>query len=422
MVGSTGPRRRARWLALVVLLGVTPPGTAEEGGAPTLSGSLRLDYFSSSRDLDERDDVWGATAELKLQQSLADAQQLELEARLSREDFTRDGRNRVQWISAYWFARGERVDWRIGQQKVRWGKADGINPTDFFTPIDYAVLLPLEADRYLSVPAVRADVQIDDASSLSLVAEPDFTPSVLPWPRPSPVVLVDDEPSGRHPPQAGARWLHTGENLDWSISVFNGFSTLPVLSFLDVAPDGRPRYRRHYPAIDGIGMDVARNFGQWGFRAELAYTNVDDGSVAQTVASNYFLVAGVDRGFGDWSLNVQGLWRHTPDFEQTLAAANAAEQFAATQNAIVYNQQARTMRGMSARIAANWLHETLQTELLTIGFFDPDNYLLRPLVTYAWSDTRKLRIGGEYYSGPEASFFGPLRRNRTGFIEFQQFF
>lgn len=398
---------------------------AQDDDSTTLSGSARLTYFSSSRDLDDLSNVAVGSAELEIKHSLSQDQRLELETRVTAEDLTRDGRTRARWISAYWFLRSPHVDVRIGQQKIRWGKADGINPSDFFTPIDYTILLPLEDDRYLSVPALRADVHVSDTDSLSAVIEPDFTPSRVPWPRPTPVTVRDDEPSGREHPQLGLRWLHTGEQLDWSVSAFHGFSTLPLLDFDGPAADGSATYVRHYAAIDGIGADVARNFGKLGFRAELAYTKHrqgEGGSGRQAAQSSYFLVAGVDRSFDDWNINVQGLLRHTPDYEKTIAFSSSQEQWAAIQNAIVHGQQERMMYGMTARVVANWLHDTLQTELLVVANFSPTNSLVRPLVTYALSDQRKIRFGAEYYSGPQLSYFGSLERNRTVFLEFQQFY
>lgn len=392
----------------------------QDGGSTTLSGSARLSYFSSSRDLDEIDNVAVGSAELELRHSLSEEQRIEVETRLIAEDLTRDGRTRARWISAYWFLRSPHVDLRIGQQKIRWGKADGINPSDFFTPIDYTILLPLEDDRYLSVPAIRADVHVSDTDSLSAVVEPDFTPSRVPWPKPTPVTARDDEPSGRDHPQLGLRWLHTGERLDWSVSAFHGFSTLPLLDF-----DGSATYVRHYAAIDGIGADVARNFGKVAFRAELAYTKPRRGEGdrgRQAVQSSYFMVAGIDRSFDEWNINVQGLLRYTPDYEKTLLFSNSQEQWAAIQNAIVHGQQERVMYGMTARLVADWLHDTLQTELLMVANFSPTNFVARPLVTYALSDQRKLRLGAEYYSGPQLSYFGALERNRTVFLEFQQFY
>jgi hypothetical protein len=416
-------RAAAAWLSVSLgLLGPALDVHAQSDAGTVFSGSLRLDYFSSSRDLDDVRHVIGASTEIKLLHSFSRDEQVNLEARLSREDLSRDTRDHSRLINAYWQARGERIDARIGQQKIRWGKTDGINPTDFFTPIDNTVLLPLESDRYLSVLAVRVDVHIDSTSNLSLVAEPGFTPSRLPRSIAVPVSAIEERPSGRRPPQTGIRLSHVGENFDWSLSAFHGFSTLPVLSFIGAAADGSPQYLRYYPESDGLGADMARNFGKWGFRAELAYTRLHAENGRQPVAPNYFLVSGFDRSIYDWSFNVQLLLRYTPGYGTTNAFENPQQQLAAVQNAIVYNQQKRLATGMTARVAANWLHETLQTEVLAIGYFDPTNYLIRPLLTYALSDRRKLLFGGEYYAGDDLSFFGSLKRNRTLFVEFQQFF
>ncbi len=408
------------FVALAFLYSISGAIDAQaETGATEMSGWGRLDYFSSSRTLDTDTHFLSAAAALKLEHAIADDQRLKFEAWLRSEDLTRSPTTTIRWINAYWLAETERVDVRIGQQAIRWGKADGINPTDFFTPNDYTTLLPLEDDRYLSVPAVRTDVHITDTDSMVLVAEPDFTPTRLPWPSDSPVQVIDDEPSGWRQPQLGVRWLHTAENLDWSLSGFHGFTTLPVLNSLTTVG---AQYSRYYPRMLGFGADVARNFGKVGFRAELAYSEYSGMDDRQTVAANYFLVSGVDRSFGDVNVNVQALLRYVPDYRSTLAATTPQQQFAAIQNAIVYGQQNRVGYGMTTRIGSSWLNQTLSAELLVVAQFDPGNALIRPLITYALSDRYKVRLGGEYYCGPQLSFFGSLKQNRTVFAEAQVFY
>ncbi len=389
---------------------------SEESSGPDISGSLRFSYFSSSRDLNDVEHIPVVSAEIEIKQRISDNQSFELNVEATVDDFFRDSNTRIKWDSAYWFLRTDRIDLRIGQQKIRWGKADGINPTDFFTPIDFTVPLPLEDDRYLSVPAIRADIHINDTESISLVAERGFTPTRIPWPKPSPVGIVDDEPSGW---QAGARWLHTGEQLDWSASVFHGYSTLPLLHFDEASGLSRPSFIRHYTAIRGIGADVARNFGQYGFRAEAAYTQPRARDGRLSIRPSYSMVAGFDRSFDEWNFNVQAVLRYTPDFRPVNPGIPLPQQWAAAQNAIVHGQQERFMYGMTARIAAEWLNDTLLTEMLVVANFSPDNYFLRPLLTYAVSDRTKLRLGAEYYAGPDASYFGSLERNRTAFVEVQ---
>lgn len=406
----------ARTLALLCA-GMHPAFAQEqESSGPEISGSLRLSYFSSSRDLDDVEHVPVVSAEIEIKQKVADNQSFELNVKATVDDFFREGDTRIKWDSAYWFLRTDRIDLRLGQQKIRWGKADGINPTDFFTPIDYTVPLPLEDDRYLSVPAIRADLHINDTDSISLVAEPGFTPTRIPWPKPSPVNITNDEPSGW---QAGARWLHTGERLDWSASVFHGYSTLPLLHFDETSAPASPSFVRHYATIRGIGADVARNFGQYGFRAEAAYVRPRTRDGRLSMQPSYSMVAGFDRSFDEWNFNLQAVVRYTPDLRSVDSRAPPPQQWAAAQNAIVHSQQERLVYGMTARIVAEWLNDTLQTEVLAVANFSPDNYFLRPLLTYAISDRTKLRIGAEYYAGPDATYFGSLKRNRTAFVEVQ---
>lgn len=402
--------------ALICIGSAVCSAQAEAGGGPQIDGSLRLSWLSSSRDLNSAGDIPVMTGEIEIKQSITDDQRIELKARVINEDAFRDAHTRVRVDNAYWFMRTERVDLRIGQQRIRWGKADGINPTDFFTPSDFTVLLLLDDDRYRSVPAVRADVHLNHTDSISLVAEPSFTPTLLPWPKPSPVSIRDDEPSGW---QIGARWLHTGEQLDWSASIFQGYSTLPLLHSDEAASTTAPSFVRHYTAIRAIGADVARNFGQYGFRAEWAYTRPYASDGRQSIQPSHLLVAGIDRSFDEWNFNVQALWRYTPDRRDETADLLPPRQWVALQNAIVHGQQSRVMYGMTARIVADWLNDTLQTELLSAVNFSPDNYLLRPLVSYAVSDRVKLRLGAEYYAGPDESYFGSLKKNRTVFAEMQ---
>jgi hypothetical protein len=413
--------RRAPGMACCALLALALPARAQSGDSTSISASLRLDYFSASRDLNGTDNLFGANGEFKFKHAFSSSQRVEAEVRISRNDLTRDGDDDVRWLGAYWFFRSGPVAVWLGQQKIRWGKADGLNPSDFFTPIDYTVALPLEADRYQAIPALRTDIAIGEIDTLSIVVEPHFTASRFPWPDAIPVEVTDDKPSGVERPQLGLRWLRTGETVDWSLSGFSGYSTLPVLNFAGVSPDGVAQYQRYYPRSEGLGADVARNFGQWGFRAEIAYSAYHDDD-RQAIASSYFLVSGVDRTLGDWNFNLQALYRYTPDFEKTHAAAGAGQEFSATQNAIVYNQPDRGTPGMTARVGAEWLHGTLKAEVLYLAFFGPTNSLLRPLLSYALSDTRKLLLGGEYYSGRDESFFGAFKQDRTVFVEFQQFF
>lgn len=404
------------------LLAAAGAAAAETNEDPDMSAVLRGSYFSSSRTLDDRSGYVGLTGELKLNWSFGDNDRLDFHGRTGvygagRDDETRDS----EVINGSWLHRGEKVDTRIGRQRVTWGRADGVNPTDFFTPYDYTLYLPLEEDQRLSVTAARADVALSENGVLSLVLQPGFRPSILPESSESTLPVRDRRPSNNwNHAQAGARYTQTGENLDWSIAAFRGYHTLPLLSFDGMNANG-PVFERFYPRIWGLGVDVARNFGRYGFRGELAYVSPDPEDGRQGIRPYYFLVSGVDRSIDDWNFNVQAVVRHAPDFVDPANAPNAAARVAATQNAILFGQTQATEYGMTARIVANWRHETLQTELLGFANFSTDGYFLRPLATYAIDDHNKVLFGAEYYAGPDESFFGQLKKNRTWFLEYRYY-
>jgi len=89
----------------------------------------------------------------------------------------------------------------------------------------------------------------------------------------------------------------------------------------------------------------------------------------------------------------------------------------AQEEAIIGSQAKRAQHGASARISDKWLHETLEAEIGIVGYFDPEGVLVRPKVTYSFSDHWKTIVGGEVYRGSDQSVFGLLRRNSVGYVE-----
>ena len=170
-----------------------------------------------------------------------------------------------------------------------------------------------------------------------------------------------------------------------------------------------------------MGADIAHNFGKFGFRAEVAWLEPSSEDGRSRIHRHGFLVTGVDRGGENWNVNAQAIARFTPrvaDIRTTDPLAAMVD----TENAINYGQLHRTQFGLTSRLAHSWMDQALQTEVLVVGYFQPSTFLIRPLVGYALNDTQRLTIGGEYYTGSNASYFGQFKNNRTGFVEYQQFF
>ncbi len=381
------------------------------------TATLRLGYFHSARTLDERTGFANSIGEFKVRFELSDANRFELNARggvygVARTDSAALG----ELLNAYWLNHSEHLDLRIGQQRIAWGRADGINPTDFFTPHDYVVMLPLEEDQRLSIAAIRADFGITAQQVLQIVVQSSFRPTRLPIP---PGVRIEEENDAEWTDlQTGLRYSYVGEDLEGSASIYRGLFTLPLTAPLGVDAAG-PTFLHWYPRIWGAGGDVAKSIGKVGLRAEIAYIHSDDSEVRPIFQPYVFFVGGGDRSFDNWNVNLQAVVHHTPNWHDPNATLDPLERVARIQNAVLFGQSRRTEYGATARIAKNWFNETLNAELLGIFNINTHNSLVRPLLSYAVNDRQKAYLGAEYYSGPDDSYFGQLKRNRTIFFEYR---
>ena len=398
-------------LAMVLAWASITSARAED----SLTRWVTAEYFSSTRSLDEQEGAGSFTAGMKYVFDANPADTITFDGSLRQE--LPDDSTHFTLVEADWQHRGKRVDLWVGQQKISWGKADGINPTDFFTPHDYTVLLPLEEDQRLSVPALRADIILDNGQTLSLIAQMFFVESEIP--APADLAIAERNPDSDWP-QVGLRWSSTGPSWDWSISAYQGILNMPVLS-IEILAEEDPMLLYHYPELTAFGADIARNFGKFGFRAEAAWLVPKEEQGLLAIKPYGFLVAGFDRGEDDWNVNIQVLARYTPD-RPDKASANPVVAAVERQNAINFGQLNREQFGLTCRLAANWLNQTVQAELFVIHYFDPNTTVLRPLAMYALSDFDKVTAGGEYYHGPSDSFYGQLEENSTFFIEYKHFF
>ncbi|MBI3778876.1 MAG: hypothetical protein HY274_08200 [Gammaproteobacteria bacterium] len=427
---------RRAWLWLLALAASTPAWSQQTGQATEpadtgrnrwstlrdqgLGGSLRLDYFRSSRNLDDQTDFIGATTQVKLLPDFSQTVNGKIEARITNPDVGDGGDTHSTLLEAYATARLDNAELRLGRQIVAWGRADGINPTDNLTPHDYTVLLPFEDDQRFGTTALKFDWYLTAEHTLTFFTTPFFEPSKFPLA--AGTSFRDNRPARTFAnSEAAVKFNKTGGAVDWSVSYFHGYSLLPEIHPL---PTGSALELR-YPEIDVIGADLARNFGRYGMRAEIAYFQTEDRHGRDPVAVNPYLyaVAGVDRTFLDnLNVNLQLVGRWVQHYTDPAAVADPAVRAAATLNAIAFGQQKRTSHGMTARVSNKWFNDTLEAELLAFVNFERTNSYLRPLVTYAFTDHTKATFGAEFYRGPDDSPFGQFKRNQGAFAEWRYSF
>jgi hypothetical protein len=169
-----------------------------------------------------------------------------------------------------------------------------------------------------------------------------------------------------------------------------------------------------------IGADAALPVGKYGLRAEVAYTRTQDaeGVDPLTKNQNVFSVVGIERTFeGVLNINAQYLYRKTFDYVPLTYIASPITRLLAAQVNLLSNQLAPDMPGASLRINYKAWNETLESELAVAGWFKKGDSVIRPKITYAFTDYLKASVGGEIYHGPPQSFFGRLDRTSTAYAE-----
>jgi hypothetical protein len=196
----------------------------------------------------------------------------------------------------------------VGKQFIRWGKTDIVTPTDRFAPRDFLNVIDT---AFLAITAIRGVAQIG-AEAFEAVWAPRFTPSRMPllhqrWtvvpPAAAALPIVDATGSLPSGYEAGVRWSHVGQVIEYSLSYFDGFNHLPAIhAELGQSPP-RIAVRRSYPSIRSYGADLAAPTPWFTVKAEAAYVTSSSESPGNDVknADDYVLyVLQLERQSGEW--------------------------------------------------------------------------------------------------------------------------
>lgn len=444
-------------LALVALTGMTAvvPGQAYADSAAVLerlglSGSVALDYYSSNHDIDDRDHFPGLNVVLKQRVKVAPGVRWVAEGRVlaqqvghEHEDATHGSIRSLRYADevvtelreGYVEIARDQFEVRLGRQVIPWGRADEINPTDVISPKNFVLLLPEGSPAYRSgVNAVRIDAFLPWQLRAIGVYVPFMEQSIIP---------LADLPEGatlgeRLPPirfengSAGFKLDRSGGEVDASLAYYYGFNLAPEVHVdrASIDPDTNEltadavlRHGRQHM----IGADFATAQGQFGYRGEVAWIHTDNpnGRRVDEIVPYLYYVLGIERTFpGSASVILQYVGRYVPervDPERALQNPDQALGFAnyvASRSTMVINSQLDTVQnGWSLRLDKKFWNDTLDCELLSLHFFERNDFFLRPRITYDWTDSVKTAVGGEIFHGPKNSTFGRIEKNTGAFVE-----
>jgi hypothetical protein len=159
----------------------------------------------------------------------------------------------------------------LGEQFVRWGTADFLNPTDRFAPKDFLNVVDQEI---LPVTAARV-TYAKDRNTVDFVWQPRFTPGRIPlfnqrWTLlPSGVSAVVENAAFPGRSSFGVRWDYNASGYEYSLSYFDGFDYLPLLK--EQLISGTPALSLSYPALRLYGGDAAVPLAPFTLKMEVAY-------------------------------------------------------------------------------------------------------------------------------------------------------
>ncbi len=318
-----------------------------------------------------------------------------------------------------------RTDFRLGKQRIAWGTADGVNPTDNLNPVDYD--RPFEEDNRLEVLALKVDHYWGDWT-LEFVWLPVFVPAAQPapgsrWYPPTtppslppgltlgeltfaPSVLPVGELSNS---ETALKLARTAKGVDYSFSYFRGWDDLPTMhtNIVMVAPGVvdvtiTPVYHR----LEVLGADFAATHGKFGFRGEAAWFLTEDRTRTDPEIKNpyYQLVLGAD---------------YTPGEKLYFGAQLVGEYVTPSAGTPGPDEGAAyaIMGELQYKPNFKW-----QWALDGVYNLTDTDFLLRPSVSWSPADGITLRAGLVILDGPAGTWFGQFAGNDYGFVELKMSF
>jgi hypothetical protein len=311
-------------------------------------------------------------------------------------------------------------DLRIGKQQVVWGKADGVFITDIVSPLNLTeFLLPDFDEIRRGVYATKLDYYLGN-STFEVIWIPVLTPTVLPQQG----SIWHVQPDFPAPPTFDYSKMNVKASLDNS-EIFGKYSLMSSIIDIDLMGaytwDATPTMHvqkqiemdstTHKPVLKGLlitpqhhrltvaGGSFSSTIKGFVLRGEAAYywgkyfQTADPAAVDAIVQKDYLnYVVGLDYIKGDWKFSTQFIQKRIFDYQEAI-------------------QEDEVQNMMTVLIHGDILRQTLHLELFSYIGLDNFNALIRPKITYDFSDAFSVLLGSNIFTGDEDGMFGKYGDN-----------
>lgn len=309
----------------------------------------------------------------------------------------------------------DNFDIRVGKQQIVWGKADGVFITDIVSPLNlFEFLLPDFDEIRIGVYAAKVDYYFGN-STIEFIWKPVYAGNIFPapgsiWYKPPelPAPATYDYSKSKIDPSLENSEVYLKYSLSSSAIDFDLMAAYtwdatpsmyikkeftidtatgsPVLSGLLITPE--------INRLTIAGGSFTSTIKSFVIRGEAAYYDGKYFQTADPIAAgaltqkNYLhYVVGLDYGIGSLKLSAQFIQKYIMDY-----------------NDFIDDEEFGNTMTFLARYDA--MRETLHLELFSYIGLNYGDALIRPKVTYDFSDSFSILLGSNIFVGDERGMFG----------------
>ena len=296
----------------------------------------------------------------------------------------------------------DNFDLRIGKQQIIWGKADGVFITDIISPRDLSeFILPDFDEIRLGIDAIKFDYYLGN-STFETVWIPTFQSTIIPdknsiWAPAMPDFPMSvnydysnaDVENKLSESEIALKYSYLGSAIDFELMAAYMWDDNPAMHIYP-QPDTliiKPEYHR----LPLVGTSFSKAVGGAVVRGETAYYfdkrfSVEDFSVNGIKEKDYLhYLVGYDHNWFGVNVSFQFIQEYIMDYEEDIRN----------------DEFSNTMTFLASK---TFINETLELSLFSYYGINDNDALLRPKLSYDFSDGFNVLLGTDIFIGEEGNF------------------
>ncbi|MCM8794185.1 MAG: hypothetical protein NC819_00040 [Candidatus Omnitrophica bacterium] len=421
------------FLALCATCWLAIPVSVEAKESPNipffegLHGVIRSRQYADIKRDSDSEETFETRNDMRLELALRFSQgitgvlsgEVETNFGMNRDDFHPEERT-IRLFEAYTDVNWGDVDLRIGQQVIRWGKGDEINPIDNFTPENLKEGINLDrADRKFPVPAAYGKYFFLDRTHWEGIWIPFFRANLLAgsgqdWEpffrknyRNLGFVFLPERRRDRGLSDSvwATRLVHEGTLGDVSVSYAYHFDQNPSYEVFRSPAVLPPTVETVWKRIHSVGSDFEIAHEGWGFRGEAVYTagkphitfNTSDDNLVEE-KNTFQALLGVDRTFAN---EIYANLQLIQDFILNHEDGMQARAYEAS---------------ISFRVWKKFLHDRLKLQWTGRSFLTDKDLFYKVDLTCEIKEDVEVGIGVMVFEGESQGLFGQFDDNDHVFV------